>query len=434
MFFLNPTYLWALLGGIVPIAIHLWSKKEGKTIKIGSIQLLDESDSKQTSSIQINELWLLLLRLLLISTLVMIIAEPQVKGKVTAVPITYIVEPSLLEYEEVNAILDTIETEAPIRLLQAGFPEYQNESTYEETPTVTPGYWQLVKEMETLETDSIVVITNGFISGIKGKRPKLHKNISWVILDPGKPTKNMLSAIKKEDAIQLLSVSGDDQHLSFEKELVPIGSAQIEFNKAKDSIVLSVNGNQEQHPLITESPIDILVFYDDSLSTEKTYIEASYRAISKYLNRPIDVRAVQNIDTIHLDTFNTVIWLSKNETPQTFSTLLLYKPDDLSHKIIEKGSSKEVFYLTKSLNAERIVSEYFAEHLLAILNHNEGLEEKIKSYDKRVIHIEELLPVIATDVKKNKKNPTALEISKWLWFLCILFLITERIVAKYRKQ
>ena len=53
MSFLNPTYLWALLGLLIPIAIHLWSKKEGKTVKIGSIELLRESDSKQTSIIKI---------------------------------------------------------------------------------------------------------------------------------------------------------------------------------------------------------------------------------------------------------------------------------------------------------------------------------------------------------------------------------------------
>lgn len=432
MFFLNPTYLWALLGLIVPIAIHLWSKKEGKTIKIGSIQLLDESDSKQTSSIQINELWLLLLRIVLISLLVVLIAEPQIRRKITKVPITYIVEPSLLQYEEVKSILDTIQAEESVRLLQSGFPEYQNDPLHK-IATMTPKYWQLAKEMEALETDSIVVFTNAFASGIKGKRPQVHKNISWVILDPGKPIKNILSAVKKENTIQLLSVSSDDQHLSFVKELVAMNSNQLEFNKEMDSVIFPVNGKQEQHPLITESPLTILVFYEDNLSNEKTYIEATYSAISKYLDRPIDVRTVQNIDTINLDSFKTVIWLSKDVIPKTSSTVLLYKPDDLSHNIIEKGPSKEIFYLTKSLNAEHVVNEYFAEHLLAMLNLNENLEEKIRRYDKRVLHTGELLP-IAADFKQNKENSTILDISRWLWILLILLLITERIVAKYRKQ
>ena len=43
MSFAHPLYLWTLLGLLVPIAIHLWSKKEAKTIKIGSVQLLSES-------------------------------------------------------------------------------------------------------------------------------------------------------------------------------------------------------------------------------------------------------------------------------------------------------------------------------------------------------------------------------------------------------
>ena len=59
MTFLNPTYLWGLLGLAVPLAIHLWSKMEGKTIKIGSIQLLTEANPKQASSIHLNELFLL---------------------------------------------------------------------------------------------------------------------------------------------------------------------------------------------------------------------------------------------------------------------------------------------------------------------------------------------------------------------------------------
>ncbi|NND11568.1 MAG: hypothetical protein HKN96_10170, partial [Flavobacteriaceae bacterium] len=97
MTFLYPSYLWALLGLIVPLAIHLWSKKEGKTIKIGSIKLLSEADSKQSRSIKLNEYWLLLLRMLSVALLVFILAEPGFIKKTPTNPLTYIVEPALLE-------------------------------------------------------------------------------------------------------------------------------------------------------------------------------------------------------------------------------------------------------------------------------------------------------------------------------------------------
>ena len=95
MFFLNPSFLWALLGLSVPVAIHLWSKKEGKTIKVGSLKFLQESDSQKSSSIKLNEFWLLLLRMLLITILVFILAAPRLHYKSENSPITYLVEKSL---------------------------------------------------------------------------------------------------------------------------------------------------------------------------------------------------------------------------------------------------------------------------------------------------------------------------------------------------
>ncbi|HSJ11124.1 MAG TPA: BatA domain-containing protein, partial [Gillisia sp.] len=118
MIFLNPAYLWALLGLAVPVAIHLWSRKEGRTIKIGSIELLREKDPKRSSSISPNEFWLLLLRKLAITLLVFILAEPRLTAKTENSPITYLVEPALLSQEDISAILDTLDPEA-VRLLQS---------------------------------------------------------------------------------------------------------------------------------------------------------------------------------------------------------------------------------------------------------------------------------------------------------------------------
>ena len=141
MFFLNPTYLWALLGLAVPIAIHLWSKKEGKTIKIGSIQLLSEADSKQNSSIKLNELWLLLIRLILVALVILIMAEPQIKCNTINTKLTYIIEPALFENKSISKFLDTISTEASFRLLQKNFPGFN---------TISYQFWFLFTSKPTI--------------------------------------------------------------------------------------------------------------------------------------------------------------------------------------------------------------------------------------------------------------------------------------------
>ena len=44
---INPIWLWGLTGLMIPVGIHLLSRREGKIIKIGSIRHLDETNSKQ---------------------------------------------------------------------------------------------------------------------------------------------------------------------------------------------------------------------------------------------------------------------------------------------------------------------------------------------------------------------------------------------------
>ena len=95
MVFLNPLFLWTLLGLLVPVAIHFWSKKKVKTIKIGSTQLLRELNPKQTKSIRLNQWFLLLLRMMIITLIALILAAPGIEFLKTERSITYLIEPSL---------------------------------------------------------------------------------------------------------------------------------------------------------------------------------------------------------------------------------------------------------------------------------------------------------------------------------------------------
>lgn len=79
MHFLYPIGLLALAGLIIPVIIHLWSVKQGKTIKIGSIALLGVSSRASAKSFKINDWLLLLLRCLLLALLVFILARPYLK-------------------------------------------------------------------------------------------------------------------------------------------------------------------------------------------------------------------------------------------------------------------------------------------------------------------------------------------------------------------
>ncbi len=439
MIFLNPTYLWALLGIAVPIAIHLWSKKEGRTIRIGSIQLLQESDPKKTSNIRINEIWLLLLRILSIIVLVLILAEPQLKKQGEIVPITYIIEPSLLSYDELKSITDTLaENGAVMKLLQPGFPEYEKDVTGSNS-TEIPNYWQLANEMQDLETDSIVVFTNAFQSGIKGRRPQISKNINWVILDPGTSSEGFVYATQLGSNIELLSVNGDAENLKFEKQILPLSSEGFALNEQKDSIMITRSGNEYILPMKNADSLSVLIYYEEDFSAEMKYISSSFSALSKYLERPIEVTTTQDKESINSEQYSAIVWLSESSSDEKILNKnkdlpwLAYNPDSLANSIITEGSQENEFQLNQRLNAENVIEQHLPEKLFAMLDLHPGLQENVQQYDRRVMDRNEFLPVQTAGVSGKGFSETT-DVSEYLWILLLALLLAERGFAYYRKQ
>ena len=76
MSFLAPFWLFAASAILIPIAIHLWNKRQGKTVKVGSLRWLEASASNRWSSIRLSNFWLLVLRCLILILLAVALAQP----------------------------------------------------------------------------------------------------------------------------------------------------------------------------------------------------------------------------------------------------------------------------------------------------------------------------------------------------------------------
>ena len=237
MTFLHPSYLWALWGLLVPIAIHLWSKKEAKTIMVGSVQLLSESKSKRSSSLQLNE-WLL--RLIVLSLVVLLMAKPQWTNKSYAAEVVYLVEPSLTADINLKPILDSLTQENEVRLLEKHFPAYTISENIVNDENV-PDYWQLASEMDALNSDSIVVFTKGFLQGLKGMRPRTHNNIHWIQMDVATPAiEKPIWAYKDNERVRLISVISNAERTSFITDEISEGDTTIQPNETGDSIKIDL--------------------------------------------------------------------------------------------------------------------------------------------------------------------------------------------------
>jgi|GEM_PF-811041 len=81
MSFLYPFYLWTLAGISVPLLIHLFGRKKGKTIYFPTLRFLKTARSKTGRVRKIEEILILMLRMLLIILLLLTLAGPVSKTK-----------------------------------------------------------------------------------------------------------------------------------------------------------------------------------------------------------------------------------------------------------------------------------------------------------------------------------------------------------------
>lgn len=425
MVFANPTYLWALLGLLVPLAIHLWSKKEAKTVKIGSIQLLDESDSRQSSSIQLNEWLLMLLRMLILALIVLLMAGPQWRTKGNQKEITYLVEPSLANEPILTAILDSLQEDASVRLFKKGFPEWDLDTDYR-SEQETPAYWQLAQRLDSLQSDSMVIFTKALVKGIKSKRPNTQKKIHWVVTEGEETQDRPVMAFKNADAVQLVSVSSHGGGTQIKKALIEDG---YQITTAGDSLMLGQESTTTV-PLRTKDTLQINLYFDEGFEREGQYVEASFRALSVYLRQPIQVQVKEERSNERAD---LQIWFSEEPFKPSDGKWLLMKPNVLAKQLIEPGPTPNIFHLTSRLNPKNTVEQRFTEQLLGILDVDKETKTLVKDMDRRQIDEATLKPNYVVP-KRKRERATLVDVSLWVFGLVAGLILLERLISKYRKQ
>lgn len=78
--FLNSTVLFAAAAAVIPLLIHLFSKRRVKVVEFSSLKHLKQMQKRQVRRLKIRQLLLLLLRMLIILAVVLAFARPTTEG------------------------------------------------------------------------------------------------------------------------------------------------------------------------------------------------------------------------------------------------------------------------------------------------------------------------------------------------------------------
>ena len=191
---LQPIWLFALAGLSIPVIIHLWNQRPGKTLRVGSVILVAENMVLHKKNARLTELLLLLLRCLLLACIAIALAAPLWRKQENKTAKGWILmgrTKLITAYDHFKPEIDS--------LLHAGFEFHYFEEdfakadfqkalqTQNDTFPVKPlSYWGIISLLNE-QADAklpLYVFTDNYLRNFSGNRPVVSLNLHWLTYTP----------------------------------------------------------------------------------------------------------------------------------------------------------------------------------------------------------------------------------------------------------
>ncbi|MCP2043093.1 BatA domain-containing protein [Pontibacter sp. HSC-36F09] len=340
MTFLSPYWLLAASAILVPIAIHLWNRRQGKTVKVGSLRWLEPSASKRWSSIKLNDVWLLLLRCCILLLLAGALAKPVWEGSPTTQQTkkAVFISQELLYSAALRDIKPTVDA-----LLQRGYTLHRYTPNFEAIPAeawpalssnpidsvVSSGnHWGLLPALAQRydqQQDSVWLFTSDQQRHFQGSPTTLQENIRWVPVALVSTTNWVQAAYTlRSDSLLLISGQSNREGTKFNATKVAaiaretnINGSLVSLGMQGDSLTAQWGNSASQTVAIRNKPLRIGIAHDEAQQKEVQYLQAAVQAISRYTGIPIETHLITSADQPDTSA-NWLFWLSSGEAPDSW--------------------------------------------------------------------------------------------------------------------
>ena len=222
---LNPAALLALLGLLVPVAIHLWNRRPGREVAVGSLRWLAAGANRRLRNLKPEQLWLLLLRAALLTVLAGALAGPAWRRQLPAGRGQVLLSPELAGTPALAALQPTLDSLRRrgygLRSLAADFPPLPRSAwradsggrPSRERPLVagrgaanSAGYaWARVSQATgAFPGQPLVVFAPAVLRGFQGVHAPLPARVRWYAVPTGATSAWVQAASLRGDSLGLL--------------------------------------------------------------------------------------------------------------------------------------------------------------------------------------------------------------------------------------
>ena len=310
---LAPTALLALTGMLVPVAIHLWNRRPGREVAVGSLRWLAAGANRRLRNLKPEQLWLLLLRAALLAVLAVAVAGPMWRTVLPASRGVVLLSPEVLSkpaFATLRPGIDSLQRRGyALRWLAAGFPRILGErwratamaqtdtaqALIETDPAAKRWLWARVRQATaTFAGQPLYVVTPAALPGFAGSHNPLPAKLTWHTL-PDTTTSSWLAAAEQAgDSLQLLVGRSNEtqttfrrkninkQHDASEIRLAGLAPLRFRLNKSggKDLVLVpaSLPAESAEGVSIEVVPMVIEIYATPTYAADARYLEAALRA------------------------------------------------------------------------------------------------------------------------------------------------------------
>lgn len=440
---LYPIGLLALAGLIIPVVIHLWNTKQGKTLKIGSIVLLSENATSNSKSFKLTDLLLFFLRCLILILIAFLLAQPYLKKTILTTKNNGWILIDKTSFKSVyktqhNLIDSLLNIGFELHDFNLGFKPFSlKDSTSKAETTSRLSYNSLLNQLnkQMPQGYSAYLFADRRLNNFEGNAPKLDFNLVW-------------KEVKNQDSLKTWST----------KFL-----AKAYEGKSTPSVT-SYSANQMQIlPTLT------VAIYDPKGEDSK-YIKAALRAISDFTKRRIEIeKSIAKADVVFWLSdepiassdeqrilsyqkgkiiavnaslrlsadANEAIELKKRIAADNLKGAAVWT-DSYGEPILLKEQSSNHFHFYSRFNpqwTDLVWNEQFVKVLIPIVLGNESAADfgfEANDGDQRVLDKAQLTKAKINSVGVSNITTNA-ALDKIIWILAFILLLIERILS-FRKK
>lgn len=419
MEFLQPIWLWALCGLLVPLGIHLLSRKAGKTIPIGSLRFLRESPTAKFKRFRFNEIALLFLRCLLLILMTFLLARAGSTWFQPPLQKWVVLEQGVTRSLQIGPVIESLENQGfEIRLMASGFPLASN-GTFDEP---IDDYWSVVSRLVSHSLDSIVVISFNYQRKFKGERIAMPPNMKWLVTDEAEKKLVAQAVLADNDSVWVREGKSSARVTTFETSKAPALSLP-------DSLPVSPPGE-----------ISILIVSAPDFAYDEKILVAALKAIQSITPHRIRITK-KNINQAVDSAQHAIFWLA-NDAPHSASAPVTIAYRNCKHESLpllmpaveavnECGEFRNVrWVITKRLNEETALKENLTLRLAGLILPAKAVDE----YDQRVLPESMMWASGKTNQSESVDQKQKGNMDFLITTLLLLTLIAERTLAFKRNQ